>query len=218
MSSGGLGAPFVLGSGRTIGRARHLAAQIGGQCLSEVYVNARSKLLWECAKGHRWKATPNNVQRGSWCVVCAGKTRLTIREMHRLAEARGGKCLSDSYVNNRTPLLWECKDGHRWQAGGGNIRAGKWCLICAGLGKPSMGDIQHLAQQRGGKCLSRNYANNRTPLRWECIEGHKWKAVWSSVQMGTWCPECSAGLGERICREFFTQLFQKAFRRLGPSG
>lgn len=55
---------------------RELAAERGGRCLSTEYVNVDSKLLWECAAGHRWWAMPGNVKyRGSWCPECAKQTR-----------------------------------------------------------------------------------------------------------------------------------------------
>jgi len=58
----------------TIEQAKELARARGGLCLSEQYINARSKLLWQCHLGHRWEQTSDNVKRGTWCPVCA-KTR-----------------------------------------------------------------------------------------------------------------------------------------------
>lgn len=50
---------------------RDLAEKRGGKCKSEVYVNSKTHLLWECGYGHEWEATPNNVKtRGSWCPHC----------------------------------------------------------------------------------------------------------------------------------------------------
>ena len=48
-----------------------IAEERGGKCLSVNYINARMKLGWECIKGHRWFATPDNVKRGTWCPKCA---------------------------------------------------------------------------------------------------------------------------------------------------
>ena len=38
-----------------------------GRCLSDEYVNAHSKLLWECNKGHTWLATSTHIRSGNWC-------------------------------------------------------------------------------------------------------------------------------------------------------
>jgi hypothetical protein len=200
----------------TIQDMHRLAETRGGRCLSAVYADSRSKLLWECAEGHQWTATPNNVQQGGWCADCAGLRKLTIDQMQQLAATKGGECLSGTYIDNRTPLLWECREGHRWKATPSNIKRGKWCPVCAGHSKPSMDRIKDLARERGGKCLSQAYRNALSPMNWECIEGHQWKARWNDIQQGQWCPICSAGLGERICREFFSQLLGESFPKARP--
>ena len=58
--------------------------------------------------------------------------KLSIEEMCQIAEKRGGKCLSETYLNNHAPLLWECKIGHRWEATPKNIKRGAWCHSCGG--------------------------------------------------------------------------------------
>lgn len=57
----------------------------------------------------------------------------TIDDMCKVAEARGGKCLSDEYINGKTKLEWECKEGHMWWAIPNSVRGqGRWCPDCAG--------------------------------------------------------------------------------------
>jgi hypothetical protein len=200
----------------TIQDMHRLAQEQGGKCLSNTYLNNRTHLRWECIQGHQWTATPNHVREGKWCPKCGGTAKLTIQEMRRLAESRGGKCLTEVYAGNKASLLWECREGHRWKANANHIKKGEWCPVCAGHSKPSMDEIQYLAKERGGKCLSQNYRNSRTLLEWECAEGHQWRAAWSNIQGGQWCPTCSTGLGERICREYFSQLFQNSFPKTRP--
>ena len=52
---------------------RQIAAERGGLCLSEGYINAITKMDFECAFGHRWMAKPNNIKSGKWCPQCAGR-------------------------------------------------------------------------------------------------------------------------------------------------
>ena len=49
---------------------RELAARHGGMCVSDIYVNNATKLEWECARGHRWRAAPSAVRAGHWCAQC----------------------------------------------------------------------------------------------------------------------------------------------------
>lgn len=48
-----------------------------------------------------------------------------------------------------------------------------------------------LAEEHGGKCLSTEYVDNKTPLSWRCAEGHEWQSAPQNVRPGKWCPECS---------------------------
>jgi len=56
---------------------QQFAKRKGGKCLSEEYINAKTKLEWECRKGHRWFATPDNVTRGTWCPICRKRRNIS---------------------------------------------------------------------------------------------------------------------------------------------
>ena len=143
--------------------------------------------------------------------------KLTIEEMQVLAKYHGGKCLSKKYINQSTHLDWECAKGHRWKAQPRHIKHTSWCPECSGKKKKTIEQLNALAKDRGGRCLSKNYKNAHARYEWECGLGHRWKSTFGSVQNGnTWCPECSAGISERICREYFKQLFVKPFPKSRP--
>jgi hypothetical protein len=200
----------------TIEGMQQIATQHGGKCLSKSYFDAMTKLRWQCEKGHQWEAIPHSIRRGSWCPVCNGNIRLTISEMHEIAKEYGGRCLSKNYINSHTKLLWQCAEGHQWEAAHSHIKNGQWCPYCAGNVRLTIADMQQIAEEREGVCLSSIYTNVATKLLWQCAEGHQWEAKPSDIKSGCWCPECSSGLGERICRAFFEQLFDKKFPRHHP--
>ena len=201
---------------------QYLAAQRGGRCLSKKYTNMHTKLWWECAKGHKWDAAPDSIKRGNWCRRCgreksAESRKLGIELARKIAKERGGKCLSEVYINARSPLLWQCKKGHQWSIHLDSVKnQGTWCRKCYGTAKLSIEEMHRLAKERGGKCLSKEYVNARTKLCWQCLTKHKFEKTPDQVKRGAWCPECSAGLGERICRAFFEQIFGKKFPRSHP--
>ena len=116
----------------TIKEMQDIAKKRGGKCLSTEYVNNRTKLIWECEKGHKWEAIPYSIKnRGIWCPECQCKKKGNIEKMQEIAEKRGGKCLSTKYVNNRTKLIWECENSHQWEATPSNVNNyNKWCPIC----------------------------------------------------------------------------------------
>ena len=174
----------------TIEEMQEMAKERGGQCLSAKYTNNQTKLTWKCTEGHQWETTPSHIRQGHWCPACAGNAMSTIEEMRRTAKSKGGRCLSKEYINARSRLTWQCKQGHQWRAVPGNIRSGKWCPVCAGTQTGSIEEMSQIARGRGGHCLSKEYINSRTKLTWQCKQGHHWKALPSSIKQGHWCAIC----------------------------
>ena len=127
----------------SIQRIKELARRRGGVCLSEEYIRWKCKLRWQCGKGHRWRAVPSSVRRGSWCPVCARNQKLTLEELRLLAARNRGRCLSRRYINKVTPLRWQCNLGHRWYAEPGRVKRGTWCAKCANLRKRSRWRLVH---------------------------------------------------------------------------
>jgi len=119
------------------------------------------------------------------------RKKLTIDEMKALAESKGGQCLSNQYVNNTTPLTWQCSKGHKWDARPVEIKnLNTWCPHCSGRRK-TIQDMRKFAESKGGKCLSGKYINNDTKLLWECHRGHRWTAKpFSIIHLKSWCPFC----------------------------
>lgn len=117
--------------------------------------------------------------------------RKTIFDCNRIAEDRGGKCLSEEYINSSTKLMWECEYKHQWPATFNGIQSGTWCPFCRGIIKHTLSDCHTLAAKKNGKCLSTNYINTITKLNWKCSVGHQWSATYGNVQQGHWCPFCS---------------------------
>jgi hypothetical protein len=51
-------------------------------------------------------------------------------------------------------------------------------------------DFQNIASSKGGKCLSLRYKNTTTKLEFECVAGHRWKAMPGAIKYGSWCGKC----------------------------
>jgi hypothetical protein len=200
--------PRCIGRGATIEDMRKIAGSKGGKCLSEGYIDSNTNLTWQCEKGHIWQATPANVKRKTWCPFCAAKARgskqlLTIEEMREIAKKRGGKCLSEKYINANTKLKWQCKKGHRWEAIPSSIKTRTWCPTCsvskgADARRATIEEMQEIAKSKGGRCLSKTYIDAHTKLKWQCKEGHIWKAIPDSVKRATWCPNCAKNRRKKI--------------------
>ena len=182
----------------TIEEMKKLAGKHGFKCLSDSYINSRTKLKWKCAKGHIWMSSASSILQGHYCPHCSGKAKKTIEDMKAFAKKKGGKCLSSEYINKEAKLKWQCAEGHIWKVSSGNVRQGAWCRICSmkqnGLNrrKHSIAGLNKIVKAKGGKCLSgeKEFLNQYSRLTWQCAQGHKWQAASKSIIKGRWCRKC----------------------------
>lgn len=199
----------------TIEDVQKTAEERGGKCLSEKFINTKEKLKWQCSAGHQWEAIYSSIQKGRWCAKCAGKQPLTMQDMQETARKRGGNCLSKEYLNIQMKLKWQCSEGHVWDAKASHVKAGSWCPYCLNR-YLSLNDMQEIAKERGGQCLSKVYQSAHSRLKWECKNGHRWKQTYANIQSGRWCPECTSYMGEKLCRLAFESLFNAEFPKSYP--
>jgi hypothetical protein len=174
----------------------------GGECLSKNYIDSKFKLKFRCQKNHEWSAIPKSIINGIWCPTCGRKKAneslkhdpiKTIKLMKKLAKNKNGKCLSPKYLGIEKKLLWECKEGHKWESLPYTIRIGHWCPICSKSGPNAKKNIQFckdLAKKNDGMCLSKKYNGMNEKLKWSCKKNHLWKVSPHSINRGSWCPEC----------------------------
>ncbi len=181
----------------------------GGKILSTEYKNFKSKLLYECAKGHKRIVTPNIIRLGHSCIECYREEvqEPAFEKLKKVVTGNGGKILSKKYINSNTKLEFQCVKGHKWKSTPSNITSNKsWCPICALYNnKYTIENMQELAKQHDGKCLSKKYFDIETKLLWRCKSGHTWKLMPKHVMNGVWCPECRKG--ERLKK---LQIFAKS--------
>ena len=112
--------------------AKELARSRNGECLSDVYINYTTHLHWRCSKSHEWLASLNGIKnKNYWCPYCAS-TKLDISVAKAIAYSREGGCLTDSYTNCKSQLLWRCNKNHQWYATLSHIKNDNtWCPYCS---------------------------------------------------------------------------------------
>lgn len=118
--------------------------------------------------------------------------KLTIEKCKRYAINKEGFCLSETYIDAKSLLIWKCKHNHTWKANADNcLNKNKWCAICAGVKKYTIEKAKEEAVKRNGKCLSDVYVNIKSHLEWKCEFNHTWKTSLNTIMhCNTWCPYC----------------------------
>ena len=206
-----------------------IAESRGGRFLSTSFSTLSTEYLWECEKRHQWKAIAssilfNNKGKGSWCATCSGNKKKTFDELKKIVQGRNGeiKTPPGKYKNTNTTVKLVCWCGYgrrgEWSTRAINIFDGKWCPSpkCGNNLKHNITKMRQEAKSRGGKCLSKEYFNNRQLLDWECVCGNRFPMSWNDVSNGRWCGNCKDSREERICRGFFEKLFDCHFPSVWP--
>jgi hypothetical protein len=195
-----LGRRCAICSGRapiTLEDAQRLARKKGGKCLASKIPNNGTPIPWQCAEGHKWSATYDSIQQGSWCPYCAGIIPITKEDLDKVAAKHGGKCLSKEAHGANAKYDWQCAKGHKWLATYHNIQQDHWCPYCNGNAPITKENLDKVAAEHGGKCLSKEVHGANIKYEWQCAEKHKpWWATYGNIQQGGWCPICKESKGE----------------------
>lgn len=192
----------------TIEDARKLAKEKNGECLSTLTsITNNEDLKWYCNIHNKtWEAPISRIIQGGWCPICGreksdkNRRAYTIEDLISIAKERGGNCLSKEYTRADVKYRWICKKSHEWEATFNDIKGSKkhaptWCPYCARKAKKSIEDMQKLAAEHNGECLSTEYRGAFVHLQWKCAYGHIFSAQPTNVQQGKWCKDCK---GKRI--------------------
>jgi hypothetical protein len=201
-------------------RCKSIAESKGGKCLSNVYVNNSTPMVWQCEYGHIWSIQYSVIQQGHWCPFCGHKEgvrkcwlkrkRININECKEFVKKYDGECLSDKYIKLLTMMKWRCKCGHVFEKSYNSIKQGHWCPICSKtiisekLRKFTIDDCKKFANSKDGFCLSEKYEYYYKNLKWKCSEGHVFFISWGRIRGGSWCRICSFNrfrLGIEKCRQ-----------------
>jgi hypothetical protein len=114
-----------------------------------------------------------------------------IKDLQKIAESRGGKCLSNSYLGHITPLHFECSNRHQWMARPNDVKRGSWCSICSKAGgkKKTINELKTMFLDIGIQCLSDIYINSKERYLWRCSKGHEFQSRYDGIKKS--CPVCS---------------------------
>ena len=160
------------------------------ECLSEEYLGSDKRLKWKCKNGHILFRSPDEIRKKNGCSECYGNKPLGLDHINKLAEKKGGKCISKKYTSVRNYLKWKCSKGHVWKAKYYTVAKNNvWCPKCHD--QYQIDALNLIAINKGGKFLSTKFIGWNPKYEWKCKEGHIWKASGTEVKLGSWCRVCA---------------------------
>lgn len=126
---------------------------------------------------------------------------------------------------NRVPILVKCGTcGYKWSTNADRLQQGKWCERC-GKGMYTYNKVKYLMEnvglEKAGEKgvlitpknekefdeLTHKFPPSRVPLLIECrLCEYKWSSNADRLQRKHWCPICSEGEFEQICRWYLEKI------------
>jgi len=136
--------------------------------------------------------------------------RLTLEfvksETKKIAE--GYECISEEYINANSKLKFICNHSHEFMMRWGNFSSIRnRCPHCFSLTKRGSSlklSIEYVKEKtrefaEGYECISNEYVNNHTKLKFICPSAHQFFASWNSF-VSSRCPYC-AGVKKKTIEE-----------------
>jgi len=219
---------------RSIKDLQVVARELGGKCLSTEFRGMLARYRWRCNKcGNEWEATATGVYYSrAFCKPCSMRHRwidrkTSIDTVRAFVEAKEGRLLSKKYENTKGKLEVACIEGHRWKVSFEKLKQGRWCGVCSRKRRAeaqtyTISDMQVLAEQFGGKCLSKSYMGVFEPLTFRCADGHVFQRqpallTKKNLLARVWCPYCrSSNYSENACRAVVEAAFGRDFPNTFP--
>lgn len=167
-----------------------------GVLLSQTIPTTRSDIRLRCAHNHEWSAKASSIlYNRSWCPICArNQRRFNLATIQTIAKRQGGLCLSNAYANVRSPMAWQCSEGHQFDATVAQVQKGQWCPCCTRT--PSTMTYRGLqgaiamATEHGGKHLGGATSVAQKTV-WACGRGHRFQATGRSILLRNYfCKAC----------------------------
>lgn len=176
----------------------------------QVTAGSKKAVYWVCEKGHVWKATITDRNRGFGCPYCDGKKVDGSNSLATLCPdiaaqwhpTKNGKLNPNDVTPHSHKLVWwQCEEGHEWQARI-DSRHERGCPVCSNyVIVAGINDLATLTPRLAAEWHpSKNDSltpemvscNTTKKAWWLCpVCGHAWEARISHRHNGSGCPVCS---------------------------
>ncbi|TGK19023.1 zinc-ribbon domain-containing protein [Leptospira stimsonii] len=123
--------------------------------------------------------------------IFSSRFQIRLKEINSIVLKKKGTLISKYYLSGRHKLNVICINKHEFKISSEDLKSGRWCPECAPNKKLSLAEAKEIAIGNNGVCLSEEYYNNNTKMRWKCnVCENEWDAHIANIKNGRWCPKC----------------------------
>jgi DNA-directed RNA polymerase subunit RPC12/RpoP len=176
-----------------------------------VQAGSHSKVWWQCAKGHEWRAQIANRNSGIGCPICSNKTLQVgandlASQFPALAaewdySRNGTRKPTDVIAGSNSKAHWIDSKGHQWEAQISSRTGGRDCPYCSsrkvlqGFNDLRTTSLRALAEwnfKRNGDLKPESFMRgSHNVVWWQCSHGHEWQGSIASRALAVHgCPVC----------------------------
>lgn len=173
----------------------------GFKWIGPLVKDSKTRTTWECSKQHRWEAVLHEIKRGSGCPICARANQGTQKRFgndkyHNLAKEADLIWLGPAVAKTSMKTLWQCKEGHQWEAQYNNILHGNGCPKCSSISRAKerrfdSSKYVELALKNSLTWIGPDVPLTKTKTWWRCINSHEWLATYQVIREGRGCTQCN---------------------------
>ncbi len=119
-----------------------------------------------------------------------------LQELHDLAAAKGGVCLSNVYEGSSHPHMLHCANPDHPPFGmtKNDLKRGRWCRMCSSTAPGSIEKINSIISQHGFVFASERYINSSTKYDYRCVKCNTiHSASWENMK-------ARCGRGCKVCK------------------
>jgi very-short-patch-repair endonuclease len=172
------------------------------------------KTTWICKNNHEWIATYRDIKNGNRCPFCSNRFKKAAINYQNLAKSKNLKWLGVKVMNTHTKTLWQCIQGHEFQASYDKIRGGGYCPECVGKRRKIKQDYIAISKEKGFKWLESDAPPAHKKTKWQCANKHYFEASLKSINNGSGCPYC-AGLDKKQIHHYHILANEKGYTWVG---
>ncbi len=163
------------------------------ELLETEYKNAHTKMRYRCkCRNTKCKISFDSFKRGSRCMECSGKKKLTFEYVKKYFEDHDCELYEIEYIDARTKMRYRCKCGNKkCEINFKDFKTGRRCIKCSGKEKHTFKFVQKYFEDHNCKLLETEYINAITPMKYECDCGNPdCKINFNNFKTGRRCKEC----------------------------
>lgn len=196
----------------------------GYQLISEIYINATTKLIIKCPNGHITPKSYNSFKNGVRCKECHNETLRKLKQtpidiVYELVKDRGYTFVSwlEEYRNNTSKMLLRCSHNHEFKCCYAYLKDDNYkCTYCFGNKRLTINYIREEFSKRDYKLISTKYINAHEKLEYICNKHPEkiQKISWNNFSSGKGCKPC--GVENQAKQQLLNQ--EKVFRTFKDKG